>query len=252
METGKVYVVHNDWIQDPETGEMPYKIGITKGNVDDRYYGLGLKMPGEFICDFAYEFDEKYSQVEKTLHNMLNQVNVNGEWFNVNEEALSGIKSICELAGGKLITEKIEIEIGKATGAVINPDFCKIINLWDSVSEMKTTGNALKKRSIRIPQIKEAVYYAFRMKNSKEVAIDLDCWTKKYPNFNKILSFFDGININGYIFTCLPLSDSQKRKGLRGRIRTIILMTNTDDIVDTMKKFIGLTQEKIIMACNEQ
>jgi hypothetical protein len=83
METGKVYVVHNEWIQDPETGEMPYKIGITKNKVEDRYYGLGLKMPGEFTCDFAYEFVEKFPQVEKSLHSILNKLNVNGEWFNI-------------------------------------------------------------------------------------------------------------------------------------------------------------------------
>ncbi|GHT71089.1 hypothetical protein FACS1894110_23620 [Spirochaetia bacterium] len=115
MDSGLVYVVYNEWIRDPVTGKMPYKIGITTGTVDERYYGLGLKMPGEFICYFAYEFDGTYTKVEKTLQNTLNQLNVNGEWFNVNEEALEGIRNVCELAGGKLVTEKIEDEIEMAT-----------------------------------------------------------------------------------------------------------------------------------------
>jgi len=116
MVTGKVYVVHNEWIQNPKTGKMPYKIGITMNSIEHRYYGLGLKMPGEFICDFAYEFADSYSKVEKALHNMLNILNINGEWFNVNQEALEGIQNICELAGGKLITEKITEEIIIETG----------------------------------------------------------------------------------------------------------------------------------------
>ena len=33
METGIVYVVHNEWIKDPKTNEMPYKIGITKRTI---------------------------------------------------------------------------------------------------------------------------------------------------------------------------------------------------------------------------
>ncbi|GMO49495.1 MAG: hypothetical protein Ta2B_30570 [Termitinemataceae bacterium] len=48
MDKGILYVVFNKWINNPETQEMPYKIGITRGSVDDRYYGLGLKMPGKF------------------------------------------------------------------------------------------------------------------------------------------------------------------------------------------------------------
>ena len=72
-------------------------------------------MPGEFICDFAYEFTDKYSEVEEDLHNIFNQLRVNGEWFNINSDALKGIRSICEKAGGKLITEEVEDEIIEAT-----------------------------------------------------------------------------------------------------------------------------------------
>jgi len=112
MEVGKVYVVHNDWIRDPDTTNgtgMPYKIGITTKTVDERYYGLGLKMPGTFVCDFAYEFSENYDKVEKALHDILNESNKNGEWFNLNAKALDGIRSICRLLGGKLVAEDDDI-----------------------------------------------------------------------------------------------------------------------------------------------
>lgn len=109
METGKVYVVHNDWIRDPDNNNKPYKIGITKNTVSDRYYGLGLKMPGVFVCDFAYELGENYAKVETALHDILNKLRVNGEWFNADENTLSGIQSMCELLGGRLVEEEVDI-----------------------------------------------------------------------------------------------------------------------------------------------
>jgi hypothetical protein len=57
MDIGILYVVFNKWIKNPDSNEIPYKIGITRGSVEDRYYGLGLKMPGKFETLFAYEFD---------------------------------------------------------------------------------------------------------------------------------------------------------------------------------------------------
>jgi phosphotransferase system IIA component len=110
MDSGLLYVVYNEWIRDPDTNEMPYKIGITKNSVDDRYYGLGLKMPGEFKTVFAYKFSDNRS-IEQLVHGMLNQLCVNGEWFNVNKTALDSIQQSCKLMGGELVTEKIEDEI---------------------------------------------------------------------------------------------------------------------------------------------
>ena len=63
---GILYVVYNDSIINPETKENIYKIGITKGTVEDRYYGLGLKMPGKFETLFAYLIDD-YQRAEKFL-----------------------------------------------------------------------------------------------------------------------------------------------------------------------------------------
>ena len=67
MDSGLLYIVYNEWIRDPETNEMPYKIGITKNSVEDRYYGLGLKMPGEFNTLFAYKFSDCKS-IEQIFH----------------------------------------------------------------------------------------------------------------------------------------------------------------------------------------
>ena len=107
---GILYVVFNKWINDPETQKTPYKIGITKGSVDDRYYGLGLIMPGKFETLFAYKFDD-CSTAEKTIHNILNKKRLKGEWFNIDENNLAHIEKTCELMGGILVTEEVENEI---------------------------------------------------------------------------------------------------------------------------------------------
>jgi hypothetical protein len=78
METGILYVVFNKWICDPETKEMPYKIGITKNSIDERYYGLGLKMPGKFETLFAYRIKD-YTKAEKSIQDIFNKNCVNGE-----------------------------------------------------------------------------------------------------------------------------------------------------------------------------
>jgi hypothetical protein len=113
MGSGKVYVVHNDWIKDPVNGKMPYKVGITtEDSVEDgRFHGIGLIMPGKFVCDFAYEFDgEEYKELEKAVHEMLDKSKVNGEWFWVDKREMSGIRRMCELAGGRPIADQVAKE----------------------------------------------------------------------------------------------------------------------------------------------
>jgi hypothetical protein len=252
MENGKVYVVHNEWIQDPETDDMPYKIGITRNSVDDRYYGLGLKMPGEFICDFAYEFSDNYTKVEKTLHSMLNQLNINGEWFNINEEALDGIKTICELAGGKLITEIVETEIEEITGEEIHPDLEKIVAQWNEKSDVKAIGKSPNRRNIHIPGINKGIHYQFKIRNSRELNIELGCWTKMYPEMDKLFNEFDELIIRNHTFNYLPLNSKDIKLGWKGKIRTIMQLSEIDDIVETMKLFIEQTKERIINECNKK
>jgi hypothetical protein len=114
MDIGILYVVFNKWINDPETKKIPYKIGITRGSVDDRYYGLGLKMPGKFETLFAYKFDD-CSNAEKTIHNILNKKRLNGEWFDIDQSILKHIEKTCELMGGVLVTDEVENEIETET-----------------------------------------------------------------------------------------------------------------------------------------
>jgi hypothetical protein len=108
MGSGRVYVMHNEWLRNPKDGNMPYKVGITKGSASDRYSGFKLLMPGDFIADFEYEFSENYDKVEKALHDMLDKSRIKGEWFDINERVLGGIRSNCELLGGRLVTDTVE------------------------------------------------------------------------------------------------------------------------------------------------
>ena len=110
METGILYVIFNKWIRDPETNEMPYKIGITKNSIEDRYYGLGLKMPGKFETLFAYKIKD-YAKAEQSLHNIFSKYCVNREWFSLNQKELDLIKANCEIMDGIIITDEIEKEI---------------------------------------------------------------------------------------------------------------------------------------------
>lgn len=125
MDNGILYVVSNKWIRNPETNEMPYKIGITRGSVDDRYYGLGLKMPGKFETLFAYKFDD-CAKAEQLIHGILNKKRENGEWFNINQKELDHIKATCELMAGILVTDEVENEIETETGIKIESEIVKI------------------------------------------------------------------------------------------------------------------------------
>jgi hypothetical protein len=120
MDIGIFYVVFNRWISNPETKEIPYKIGITRGSVEDRYYGLGLKMPGEFETLFAYKFDD-CAKAEQLIHGILNRKREKGEWFNVNSDEIEIIKANCKIMGGTLVTDEVKIEIKTETGKEIIP-----------------------------------------------------------------------------------------------------------------------------------
>jgi len=110
MESGILYVIFNEWIRDPETDEMPYKIGITKDSIENRYYGLGIKMPGEFETLFAYKISD-YTKAEQTIHYFYDEFRINGEWFNLSENELNIIKEKCEEMDGILMTDEISNEI---------------------------------------------------------------------------------------------------------------------------------------------
>jgi len=107
---GLLYVVYNEWIINPKTGKMPYKIGITKKTVDERYYGLGLKMPGTFKTLFAYLFDD-CAEAEVTIQRLYKKYRVNGEWFEISDDQIELLKKNCDNMGGKPATEETQKEI---------------------------------------------------------------------------------------------------------------------------------------------
>ena len=109
---GILYVVFNEWIRSPKTNEKPYKIGITRTSVDDRYYGLGLKMPGKFETLFAYKFDD-CAKAEKLIHGIFDNKRENGEWFNIHQKELDHIQATCEHMAGILVTDEVQIGINE-------------------------------------------------------------------------------------------------------------------------------------------
>jgi hypothetical protein len=112
MAEGLLYVVYNEWIREPKTNITPYKIGITTTTVEKRYYGLGLKMPGDFKAKFAYKLTD-CEAAERFLHGMLDSSCVKGEWFNITQKTLDSIQDYCKSLNGELITNEIEGEIGE-------------------------------------------------------------------------------------------------------------------------------------------
>ena len=138
MDSGLLYVIFNKWITDPETDIMPYKIGITRNSVEDRYYGLGLKMPGKFETLFAYKIKD-CAKAEQSIHNILNNNCVNGEWFILNQEDIDFIKKICERMNGEIVTGDIENEIKEQTELnLLNNQFkSKSYDIYDEDQEIK-------------------------------------------------------------------------------------------------------------------
>jgi len=106
VSAGILYVIYNESIRSPDSNEKLYKIGITKKSVSDRYYGLGLKMPGKFETLFAYKL-QNFSKAEQIIHGILNKYRENGEWFKLEEKELNHIKETCEIMGGILVTNDI-------------------------------------------------------------------------------------------------------------------------------------------------
>ena len=122
MGTGILYIVYNDWIRDPQTGNKPYKIGITSTTVFDRYYGLGLKMPGKFETLFAYKL-KNFKEAEKAILEILKPLHhVNGEWFDISQDEINLVETICKTMGGKIVTDEVKLEVEIETEEVNEED----------------------------------------------------------------------------------------------------------------------------------
>jgi hypothetical protein len=106
---GIVYVVYDEWIRNPETDEMPYKIGHTeKVSAKKRY--VTLILPGEIKTLFEYRIKD-YKRVEKELHEKYKKSCVNGEWFNLSQEEVYSIQDYCVNNDGVLVTDEVKKEI---------------------------------------------------------------------------------------------------------------------------------------------
>ncbi|MCL2793202.1 MAG: hypothetical protein FWD87_08925 [Spirochaetaceae bacterium] len=103
------YVAFNKRISNPETKEMPYKIGITGTN---RYFDFE-ELPGQIEILFAYSFKD-YKTVDAFFHHSLEQYRIKDQWFNLNQEQLNLIKLNCESMGGIDVKNKFEKKYNKS------------------------------------------------------------------------------------------------------------------------------------------
>lgn len=70
--------------------KLGYKIGRTK-NIDDRNVIFNVKLP--FKWNFHFIYGVKHSKkIEKFLHHVLYKNNLNGEWFNLDDDELLNVK----------------------------------------------------------------------------------------------------------------------------------------------------------------
>jgi hypothetical protein len=257
-EPGKVYVVHNDCIRN-KNGGMPYKVGITKNTVPERYYGLGLKMPGEFVCDVAYGFSKDYDKVETVLHNMLDDVHEKGEWYNINSNKLAEVKQVCKLLGGTDVTDDVTEDIIESQEEVhdtfdvdpdgINPVLGKIATHWDAASDMKTKGDSPVIRRVYLPTIKQGVCYKFKILSPHELGIQLYCRTNKShgPTLIDVFSRFDKLSIKERTFDYKQISEIG---WMEATVSTTVPLTmDVADVVEIMKSLIEATKGKIVEAC---
>jgi hypothetical protein len=268
---GLLYVVYNESIRN-SAGELLYKIGITKGTVKDRYYGLGLKMPGEFKTLFAYKLTN-YAKAEQSIHGILDQYRDNGEWFSLSNEQLNLIHDICKNMKGVLVNENekniIDTTInsketesensGVTNRRTIREILENIITSWDKdPNNVKTTGNAYNYRHINIYNKQgkrlRCTNYEFLIREGGIIIC-----LQVYPEKNEKKYFGSQIleklskkipDFKGYKFKYERHPDGQQ-----GNITyndsllfTKIQITDIDGAVATMHHLIDNTKEEIINA----
>jgi hypothetical protein len=235
MAIGILYVIFNKWISNPETNEIPYKIGITKKSVDERYYGLGLKMPGKFEVLFAYRI-ENYERVEKIIHDTLYLYCENGEWFNIDERKLAWIKETCEYMGGIDITDEINNEIEIQTE--INQDDIENSQLMDT----EHTGQLI------IKKLNEYEYIKIISKNKRctWINISTEKMNKLLPpnNDGKGGSWNDGTKYHYWFdinddntYFCLELGPNGQDENVIKKMNQITTMYNKNNVSSTVGRY---------------
>lgn len=73
-----------------------YKIGITKNEVSQRVAGLKTGNSNDIEVKYVYACKIKPSKLESRLHRRYKHCLVSGEWYELNEEDVSGFHSTCE------------------------------------------------------------------------------------------------------------------------------------------------------------
>ena len=86
---GFVYLI-GDWEKD-----NVYKIGVTRGRVEDRIKKLQTGNGGEIYLIKSFETTRPFV-MEKMLHNKFNLKKKIGEWFELTPEDIKDFQSTCE------------------------------------------------------------------------------------------------------------------------------------------------------------
>jgi len=206
---GKLYVVHNEWIRNPETGKMPYKIGITKNTIKNRF--RGFKMPAEFECDFAYEFNDKKfnKQLEKSFQDLLNLQRINGEWFVCNDKTLNAIADLCENLGGILVdvienfNETEEVKDNDSIFLLAQEKMETILSTLTKKYKLQFRRKDNRKLNvISIPnkfgaKLECNIYHPY----NKRIDLEFICRDGyKFPEIKNFMKKLNGSNINGHKF----------------------------------------------------
>ncbi len=92
MEKGTVYLL-TEWGSSPER----FKIGITKGSVEDRVNQLQTGSSDEIVMLMKYE-SYNYLKIEKMLHRKYSKYSTDGgqEWFQLPSAEVSDFIKECE------------------------------------------------------------------------------------------------------------------------------------------------------------
>jgi len=65
-------------------------------------------MPGKFETLFAYEL-KKFKEAERAILEILKPLHhVNGEWFDISQDEIELVETICKTMGGKIVTEEVK------------------------------------------------------------------------------------------------------------------------------------------------
>lgn len=85
--------------------EGVYKIGVTKGSIENRIKKLQTGNSSEIsICNY-YETDMPYF-LEKKLHDHYKGYNVSGEWYELSDEDVLGFENECKQIEDMIISLK--------------------------------------------------------------------------------------------------------------------------------------------------